>query len=116
MNNFKNSFEINKKTIYRILLISHSLLTSFLFFGWLSNKKILLEILLVLLIIAISLWYLCNGCFLTKLERYLSNSSYTVIDPFLKKLGINISRNNRSKITTMLFFLSFTMTVYKLYF
>ena len=43
---------------------------------------------------------------LTKLERKLSRSDYTILDPLLNKLGIRINRQNRTKITVVLYFLS----------
>ena len=109
----KNEFKI--KIIYRTILFLHFLLMLFLYFGWLSNEKVILEILLVLLIIVITLFYFCNGCIITKIERYLSNSNYTVIDPFLEKLGIKLTRDNRTKITLTIFSLSLFITLYKLY-
>ena len=88
----------------------------FLYFGWLSNDRLILEILLVTLIICITLYYLCNGCIITKIERRLSKSNYTVIDPFLKKFGLELSKKNRTKITISLYIISFFSTIYKLYF
>ena len=112
----KDYTEFNKKKVlYRTILFLHFLLMLFLYFGWIFNERVVLEILFVLLIIVITLFYLCNGCIVTKIERYLSKSNYTVIDPFLEKLGINLTRDNRTKITISMFSLSTAITIYKLY-
>lgn len=57
-----------------------------------------------------------NGCILTKLERKLSNSDFTVVDPLLKGLGIKIDKKSRYYITLVLYIITFFMTSYKLYF
>ena len=108
--------EEKKKKLYKIILIIHAIYTAFLFCGWISNNRIVLETLLILLIITSTLFYLCDGCIIKKIERYLSKSDYTVIDPLLQKIGINISRENRKKITMTLFSISLLITFYKLYF
>lgn len=101
--------------LYWIVVIFHSILNSFLWFGWLSTNKLILEIHLSSLLISIYLFYLCKGCIITKLEKLLSKSKWTIIDPILNKLGFPISRSNRTKITLFLFSMSVTMTMYKLY-
>jgi hypothetical protein len=101
--------------LYWIVVIFHSIFNSFLWFGWLSTNKLILEIHLSSLLISIYLFYLCKGCIITKLERLLSKSKWTIIDPILNKLGFPISRSNRTKITLFLFSMSVTMTMYKLY-
>ena len=101
---------------YYVLLISHFLLTIFLYFGWLSNNKIVLQILFILIIICLIMYISLNGCILTKLERKLSNSDFTVVDPLLKGLGIKIDKKSRYYITLVLYIITFFMTSYKLYF
>ena len=101
--------------LYWPVVISHSIFNSFLWFGWISTNKLLLEIHLSSLLISIYLFYLCKGCIITKLERLLSKSKWTIIDPILNKLGFSISRSNRTKITLFLFSMSMIITLYKLY-
>lgn len=69
------------------------ILTLFLYFGWISNNKTVLEILFVLIVICLGLYIYFNGCIITKLERKLSNSDFTVVDPLLTSLGIKIDKN-----------------------
>ena len=114
------SEQINEKgsrqTFYYVVLILHFLLTIFLYFGWLSNNKIVLQILFVLIIFCLIMYITLNGCILTKLERKLSNSDFTVVDPLLKSLGIKIDKKSRYYITLVLYIITFFMTSYKLYF
>ena len=100
---------------YTILLYFHALLSFFLFFGWIIDNRLVLEILFILLIISILLFYLCDGCIITKLERYLSNSNFTVIDPLLTKFNLVLTRKMRTKITLTFFSISLFMSIYKLY-
>ena len=101
---------------YYVILILHFLLTIFLYFGWLSNNKSVLQILFVLIIFCLIMYISLNGCILTKLERKLSNSDFTVVDPLLKSLGIKIDKKSRYYITLVLYIITFFMTSYKLYF
>ena len=68
-----------------------------------------------LILITLTLFYLCNGCIISKLEKYISGSNYTVIDPFLKKLNIKLTKKERIRITLSLFGNSLFITIYKLY-
>lgn len=102
--------------LYNIVLYTHFILICFLYFGWLSNNPIILETHLIILIITITLFYLCNGCIITKLERVLSDSNYTVIDPILIKLKINPNNINRTKLTLSIMLISTLLTIKKIYF
>ena len=107
---------MNYINLYKLVLYTHFIFIAFLYFGCLSNNRFILELHLVLLIITITLFYFCNGCILTKLEKYLSNSNYSVIDPVLVKLGIDLNNFNRKKITLSIFAISLSITIYKLYY
>ena len=111
-----NEKECIQKWYYYVVLILHFLLTIFLYFGWLSNNKIVLQILFILIIICLIMYITLNGCVLTKLERKLSNSDFTIVDPLLKGLGIKIDKKSRYYITLVLYIITFFMTSYKLYF
>ena len=104
-----------QKLLYRVILIIHSLFCCCLFLGWLSNKELTLEILLVSLLITLTLFYLCNGCIISKIERYLSNSNFTVIDPLFQKFNIKLTKKKRRRLTLLLFGNSLIITLYKLY-
>ena len=104
-----------KKLLYNTIILFHTIFNSFLWFGWLSNNKLILEIHLSCILISICLFYLCKGCIITKIERLLSKKKWTIIDPILKYFNLNLTKNNREKITLILFFISTAITLYKLY-
>lgn len=106
---------MDKIFFYWFVVLLHSIFNIFLWLGWTLNNKLILEIHLSSLLISIYLFYLCKGCVITKLERLLSKSKWTIIDPILNKLGLSLSRNNRTKITLLLFGSSLLITLYKLY-
>lgn len=99
---------------YYPLLIGHGLLTIFMAFGWISNNRIILKILFALLLVGISLFFMLGGCFLTRLEKKLSGSDFTILDPLLNALGIHINRQTRTHITIGIFMVSLVITSYKL--
>lgn len=100
---------------YYLVLICHFLITLFLYFGWISNNKKILQILFIMLIISLALYIIFRGCFITKWERKVSKSDFTVIDPVLNFLSIKIDRNSRFYITLYMYMLSLLITSIKLY-
>jgi hypothetical protein len=107
--------------LYYPVLISHVALMIFLLCGWVFSSEYfvspevgrwILRVLFVSLIVTISMYVVFNGCVVTKLERKLSRSEddFTVIDPLLHSLGINITRKTRSVISLTLFVLSLAIT------
>jgi hypothetical protein len=48
---------------------------------------------------ALCLFFIFDGCFLSKLEQYLCEDSYTIIDPLLEIQDIEINHKNRNKYT-----------------
>lgn len=100
---------------YYVVLIIHFLITLFLYFGWISNNRKVLWVLFIMLIGSLVLYIGLGGCFITKWERRVSKSDFTVIDPILKLLHIKIDRNSRYYITLIIYLLSLTITSFKLY-
>ena len=105
---------MNPPLLYYPLLFSHFFFTLFLIFGWISNDPCVLSYLFLLLILTIVLFFQCKGCILTKLEKKMSNSNFTVIDPLLEQVNISINRKSRTYITLFLFALSLFITIMKL--
>ncbi len=100
--------------LYYPILISHALLTAFMMFGWISNNRVVLYSLLLLLVTGLVLFLLLGGCFITRIEKRLSGRDFTVLDPIIKKIGITINRQSRVNITMIMFVVSLVITVYKL--
>lgn len=100
---------------YYPLLYSHFALTSFMLFGWVSENPTVLNVLVGLLSSAIVLFFIFNGCILSKLEKKLSSGSdYTVIDPVLAAMNMTTSRQHRTSLTILLFAISLFIAIYKL--
>lgn len=100
---------------YYIVLTGHALLTLFMAIGWVFNNPIVLKILFTLLITGIFLFFALGGCFISRIEKKLGGGDFTICDPILEKLGINIDRSSRSYITITIFMLSLFITSYKLF-
>ena len=102
--------------LYYIVATCHIVLIFFTLFGWLSNNRKVLVLLVCLQIITIFLFVYFNGCIITKLERKICNSKKrpTTIDPVLKFMGFKVNGKNRRIMTMSLFLLAFIATLNKL--
>ena len=80
-----------------------------------TNNKKVLRVLFITLIISFPLYIILGGCFITKWERKVSKSDFTLIDPVLKFLHIKIDKNSRFYITLVMYLLSLVITSLKLY-
>jgi len=60
----------------------------------------------LILFISASFFLLFDGCFLSRLEYYLCKDSFTIVDPFLELLGMEINNTTRNYLTY------FVMTFY----
>ena len=101
---------------YYAVLIGHTFLTLFMILGCLSNNQVVLKIVFAFLIVGITLFFLLGGCFISRLEKKLSGGNdYTIIDPLLHGLGVNIDRRARTYMTIALFMGSLSITSYKIF-
>jgi len=81
-------------TLLRCLHFGISLLTGLLlFFG---SKKWFIFVILINIIVFI-MFYIFDGCILSKLEHRFTKDDFTVIDPCLLFFGIELTNNNRYK-------------------
>jgi hypothetical protein len=81
-------------TILRFLHFSISIFSGFiLLFG---SKKWFLRIVVINIIVFV-MFFLFHGCLLSKLEHRFTNDEFTVIDPLLMFLGIELTNENRYK-------------------
>jgi len=101
--------------LYYLILYSHFALMLFMLFGWLSNHRKVLWTIFVLLLIGIVLFIALDGCFITKIERQLSGKNYSLIDPLLSGLGIEINKSSRNDITLYIGITVFLIVSYKLF-
>lgn len=107
---------MEKPYLYYSILYLHFFLTIFMIFGpiFITNYNVL-KFLGFLLGLSLFLFYIFNGCFITRIEKSLSGTNYTVIDPILEKLNISIDRNSRTNTTIILYTMAMLITLFKLY-
>lgn len=78
--------------LLRFLHFSISLCTGYLlFFG---SKQWFLVVVFINIIVFI-MFFLFEGCILSKLEQRFTDDEFTVIDPFLILIGVELTNNNR---------------------
>ncbi len=75
-----------------------------------TNNIELLYFTLFWTIVKLISFYINNGCIVTKLEKYLTKNNYTVMDPMLNMMGMNITNRNRYNLTLFLI-LSILITI-----
>lgn len=78
-----------------------------------NNIKVLYFTLFWAIIKLIS-FYINNGCILTKLEIYLTKNNYTVMDPILNIIGMNITNKNRYNLTHLFILLTIIVIICKI--
>ncbi len=80
--------------LLRFLHFGISLLTGYLLlFG---SKKWFLFVVFINIIV-FTMFFLCNGCILSKLEHRFTDDEFTVIDPLLMLIGVELTNDNRYK-------------------
>ena len=62
------------------------------------NKKFVLMYIIILIIIII-LFFFFNGCILSLLEYRLCNEDYTIVDPYLNLMIVDVNNKTRKKYT-----------------
>ena len=83
-------------TLLRIIHTIFPLLTGYiLFFG----AKFWFLVVVVINIFIFLLFFICEGCILSSLEHRFTKDDYTVIDPLLIILGVDLTKENREKYT-----------------
>jgi hypothetical protein len=84
-----------------------------------SNNKILCNIVIIFIILAIVLFLLFNGCFISSLENRIIGDDFNVIDPFLEIFNIQINFKNRLKMSYLIgvsyFFIILYIFIYRFY-
>ena len=95
--------QITKREIGIIIRLFHSMMPvlPLLTVLFVSKKIVLIHI--IILIMIMILFYFFNGCLLSLLEYRLIKDNYSVADPFLKLILVEINNEARKKYT--IFFL-----------
>jgi len=95
--------QITKREIGIIIRLFHSMMPvlPLLTVLFVSKKLVLFHI--IFLIMIMTLFYFFNGCLLSLLEYRLIKDDYSVADPFLKLILVEISNETRKKYTIITF-------------
>lgn len=105
---------LSDKQICTLLRIIHSIFP--LFTGWILffGTKFWFLVVVVINIFIFSLFFICSGCILSSLEHRFTTDDYTVIDPLLIVLGVDLTKENREKYTlwSNIFTCFFTAVLY----
>ncbi len=91
--------ELTKKEIGIMIRYLHTLFPIIGGFSVLFVKKKFILFHIFILIITILLFIIFNGCILSLLEYRLCNEDYTIVDPYLKLLNIDVNNEIRKKFT-----------------
>lgn len=91
--------QITKREIGIIIRLFHSMMPvlPLLTVLFVSKKLVLFHI--IFLIMIMTLFYFFNGCLLSLLEYRLIKDDYSVADPFLKLILVEITNETRKKYT-----------------
>lgn len=95
--------QITKREIGIIIRLFHSMMPvlPLLTVLFVSKKLVLFHI--IFLIMIMTLFYFFNGCLLSLLEYRLIKDDYSVADPFLKLILVEITNETRKKYTIITF-------------
>ena len=116
INEFSLNSGISKKEFGLIIRKVHYLIFIIPLFTVLFVNKILILLHIVILLIIISLFIFFNGCILSVLEYRLCKDNFTVVDPYLNLLFVEVNNETRKKYTllSLLVMLCYFIFVYNI--
>ena len=114
--NLLKQFNLEDKTLGFAIKAAHYNIPAFLLLFMVYGSKILNILIITYLLIILFLFYLFDGCFLTKIEKEIDGEDLTIIDPLLEFCGISKSRENRFNISIYIFFCYFSVILFIFYF
>ena len=103
VNMISSKTQITKREIGIIIRLVHSIMPvlPLLTVLFVSKKLVLFHI--IILIMIMTLFYFFNGCLLSLLEYRLIKDDYSVADPFLNLILVEITNETRKKYTIITF-------------
>jgi hypothetical protein len=87
---------LSDKVICTVLRIIHFVIPVITIILLIIGTKELFLIIIVFNIIVFILFFLFDGCILSRLEHCFTEDKFTVIDPFLMLCGIELTNKNRT--------------------
>jgi hypothetical protein len=114
LENICNNIPISNKLLGLIIRLVHFNLTMVILIFVLFAPEFLALLCIIFTFIMIIMYILLGGCILTILEQRLCKENYTIIDPFIKLIGLEINSKNRKLFTlcTMLPFLPIILLIF----
>tara|TARA_B100000902_G_C26901128_1_gene712150 strand:+ start:139 stop:552 length:414 start_codon:yes stop_codon:yes gene_type:complete len=100
-----NKSKISNKTIGAYLQGWHIWAPFAMFGGFILHPKILCILYFIAEIILLISFYMFDGCLLTRLEKRLTGSTITFIDPYIELRGLELTNDVRYKISLQVAFL-----------
>jgi len=114
LENICNNIPISNKLLGLIIRFVHFNLTMVILIFVLFAPKFLALLFIIFTFIIIIMYILLGGCILTILEQRLCKENYTIFDPFIKLIGLEINFKNRKLFTlyTIVTFLTIILSIF----
>jgi len=114
LENICNYLPISNKLLGLIIRLVHFSLSILIIIFVLFAPKILAVLCIIFSFIMALMYVLFGGCILTILEQRLCKENYTILDPVIKLIGLEINSKNRKIFTlcTMVPFLSIVSLIF----
>lgn len=106
---------IEDKSLGFAIKAIHFNIPAFLMLFMVYGSKTLNIIIITYLLIVLLLFFLFDGCFLTKIEKKIDGEDLTIIDPLLEFFKIDKTHENRYKNSIIIFFTYFTVILFIFY-
>lgn len=109
-----NNTGLSKYSLGLLVRIYHCSAPIILIIFVLLGNKIIAQLVLVLYILLLLLWFMLDGCFLSMLENRVCSDNWNIVDPFLEITNIPINYESRKNITYIIF-IYYAITIFGIY-
>jgi len=106
---------IEDKSLGFVIKAFHFNIPAFLMLFMVYGSKTLNILIIFYLLSILALFYLFDGCFLTKIEKKIDGEDLTIIDPFLEFCNIDKTHEKRFQISIYIFFTYFSIILFVFY-
>ncbi len=106
---------IEDKSLGFAIKAIHFNIPAFLMLFMVYGSKTLNIFIILYLLSILGLFYLFDGCFLTKIEKEIDGEDLTIIDPLLEFCNIDKTHENRFRISIYIFFTYFSIILFVFY-
>lgn len=106
---------IEDKSLGFAIKAVHFNIPAFLMLFMVYGSKTLNILIILYLLSVLTLFYLFDGCFLTKIEKEIDGEDLTIIDPFLEFCNIDKTHEKRFEISIYIFFTYFSIILFVFY-